>query len=342
MKPILENWNKFLNEFWYSDVALEDGGAELPKKKKIKIKLNEGMFGGEGMSEDGSQPEDKYFGRIVKIANQIKQIHSKFLQDLEKMFQRPQSSFIQYIRPLTVDNVNNEIQFFADEVEKQTNAKLIGCGKFRCVFDINDDYVIKIDVTPRGSAKDQNETDAKLGREGYGDLFAKSYLADKDHSWVILEKVKPFKRSDLYDFISYFPNKNIDLKNYPAFHYALVVISFTYHKGYKAVAQRKLDEIIKAKKIQIPNNLPDLDILADGFTQSNPYDKIVRVITELGIRPEEVRALNTGKGVDGRFVIIDSSLEEEIRKGFEEPSATPVAASAKPKAVLAGTTMKVD
>jgi hypothetical protein len=334
MKPIFENWNKFLNEFWYSDVALEDGGAELPKKKKIKIKLNEGMFGGEGMSEDGSQPEDKYFGRIVKIANQIKQIHSQFIKDTTKM----------YKKELTVDKIDIEKQFFIDEVQKQTEAKLIGCGKFRCVFDVNDDYVIKIDITPRGSAKDQNETDAKLGRIGYGNLFAKSYLADKDHSWVILEKVKPFGRADIHDFVSYFPNSKIDLKEYVAFHYALILICFNYHTGFKSVAKKKLSELVAKGKVKIPEDLPDLDIIADGFTQKNPYDKVIRVITELDIRPEEVRVLNTGKGVDGRFVIIDSSIEEQIRKGFEEPDQTPVAyppIAPKPKNIPAGVTIKL-
>lgn len=307
MKLLIENFRRFINE-------------------------QETMFfGGEGMSEDGSPPEDKYFGRIIKIANQIKQIHNKFIEQTTQM----------YARTLTVDDVDVEKQLFIDEVEKQTEAKLIGCGKFRCVFDVNDDYVIKIDITPRGSAKEQNETDALLGKRGYGNLFAKSYLADKDHSWVILEKVKPFNKSDIHEFVSYFPNKNVDLSGYTMLHYALVLICFAYHKGKKQVAQSKLDQVLNVKRIYAPDNLPTLDIIADGFTQRNPYDKVVRVITELGIRPEEIRVSNTGKGVDGRFVIIDSSLENQIRKGFEEPDIAPVAASPKPKAVPATTTMKV-
>ena len=336
MKPILENWNKFLNEFWYSDVALEDGGAELPKKKKIKIKLNAGMFGGEGMSEDGGSSEDKYFGRIVKIANQIKQIHSKFIKDTTEMLKRE----------LTVEDIDIEKIFFLDEVHKKTEAKLIGCGKFRCVFDVNDDYVIKIDITPRGSAKKQNETDALLGRVGYGNLFAKSYLAAKDHSWVILEKVKPFGKGDIYDFISYFPNKKIDLKNYPLFHYRAVVISFMYNQpemAYKQIAKKEFADLLNNSRVNPPKDLPDFEIIADGFTQSNPYDLIINAITSNKIQPNEIRLNNTGKGSDGRFVIIDSSIEEQIRKGFEEPDEAPISVPKppKPKNIPAGETIKL-
>jgi hypothetical protein len=334
MKNIFENWNKFLNEFWYSDVQLEDGGAEYAlaviPKKKIKIKLCEQgtmMYGGE--ISEGEGPEDKFFQKAISIGNQIKQIHNQFIDQITQ----------KGTKKLSVDDVHNMIVFFTDDVEIKTGVKLIGCGKFRCVFDVDNDYVIKIDVTPRGSARNQNETDAKLGRVGYGNLFAKSYIADKDHSWVVLEKVTPFQKTDTAKFISYFPNKKVNFTD-KFLHYKLVIYCFLYHAGYRQYAIKEFNNF-KAKFPDAVKDLPELPVIADGFVNSNPYDKVIRVITELGIRPDEIRLNNTGQGVDKRFVIIDSSLEDQIISGFEEQDDAPLPTPPKPKVVGGEETFKL-
>jgi hypothetical protein len=327
MKNLFENWNNYLNEFWYSDIQFEGGGAEYAltviPKKKIRIKLCEQgtmMFGGEGMSE-GGETEKKYFGNISNIALEIEKAYNIFLNNVKQLYKR------QTYQDITLDDVKIEIDFFKDEVEKQTNgkAKALGCGAFRCAFDIEDEYIIKFDITPQGTARDQNKSDASIGRIGkFSDIFPRSIVSGNDYRWTALEKVKPFSKNveSMIKFASFFPNSKVDFSNHKEFHYFCVVISFVYNAGKKEIAEKKLMDVktlLKKKNLTFTND--PLEIIANGFTQHNPYDRVIRVIKEFDIRPEEIRVDNTGLASNGRFVIIDSSIDAQIVSGFQKVSS---------------------
>ena len=83
-----------------------------------------------------------------------------------------------------------------------------------------------------------------------------------------------------------------------------------------------------------PSKITFRDI-CHGFGQHALYDKIMSAIKKLGIRPEEIRLDNTGISSDGKFVIIDSSIHEQIQKGFDKDSKPAVK---KPVSVPAGKT----
>jgi len=85
--------------------------------------------------------------------------------------------------------------------------------------------------------------------------------------------------------------------------------------------------------------------IAHGFGQHTLYDKVMSAIQKLGIRPEEIRLDNTALSNDGRFIIVDSSIEQQIVGSFNKDSK-PVFKNAVPagatqplrQAPLAGTT----
>jgi hypothetical protein len=297
MKLLLENFRKYINE--------------------------QAMFGGEGMSE-GGESEKKYFGNIVSTALQIEKAYDTFLNNVKQLYKRETHEDI------TRDDVVIEIDFFKDEVQKQTGgkAKALGCGAFRCAFDVEDEYVIKFDITPQGTAREQNKSDATIGRIGkFSDIFPRSIVSGEDYRWVAIEKAKPFSKNvqSMIKFASYFPNKKVDFSEHQEFHYFCVVISFVYNTGRKEIAEKKLIDVKNSfKKRNLTFTNDPLELIADGFTQHNPYDRIIRVIKEFDIRAEEIRVDNTGIASDGRFVIIDSSIDDEIRKGFgEKPKTKP-------------------
>jgi hypothetical protein len=292
MKLLIENFRRFINE-------------------------QESMFfGGEGMSED-ADAEKTYFGNISSVAQEIEKVYDVFLEKVKNLYNKNS------VEDVTREQVKIEIDFFKDDVEKATGgkAKALGCGAFRCAFDIGDEYVLKFDITPQGTAKDQNKSDASVGRIGkFSDIFPRSIISKEDYRWVALEKATPFKKTinEIKKFIEFFPNSKVDFSKTPEFHYYCVVISFVYHSTSKEAAQAKFDQMKTSMFRRGEPYLKDvsLETIADGFTQSNPYDRIIRVIKEFGIRPEEVRLDNTGIAADGRLVIIDSSIEDEIKKGF--------------------------
>ena len=325
MKPILENWNKFLNEFWYSDVQFEGGGAEyalaIIPKKKIRIKICEQgtmMFGGEGMSENGySEEESTFFKDLPQTAQQISNSFDKFLGDLNQ----------QYKQSVGISEIQKNIPKFVRYVTEATNnkAKYVGHGKFRCVFDIGDEYVIKFDITPNNAAAEQNKTDAELGRlsHKYHNLFPLSAISQKDYRWVALEKVEPFQSFDMGKYNEFFPNSIVDnLKNAPIKN-KLIQISFVYNSGDKIRALQIYKELwskLSTMQVKELKKIP-FKKMCNEFGQNNLYDKVINVIMKLGIRPEEIRLANTGTGADGRFVILDSSVDSQIISGFEKASS---------------------
>ncbi len=277
--------------------------------------INEGMFGGEGMSEGGySEEEAAYFKDLPQIANQISNAFDKFFAELEA----------QYKRSLSIMDIQKNIMKFVRYVDDMTGgkAKYVGHGKFRCVFDIGDEYVIKFDITPNNSAAEQNKTDAELGRQShrYHNLFPLSAISHKDYRWVALEKVQGFQSFDVGKFNSFFPNPLLDQIKNAAIKSKMIQLSFVFNSGNKIRAVQLYKEYKKnlanvqadqIKKIGFKN-------ICNGFAENPLYDKVLLTIQKLGIRPEEIRLANTGVGMDDRFVILDSSIDQQIISGFQK------------------------
>lgn len=294
MKLLLENFKRYINE--------------------------QAMFGGEGMSEGGySEEESAYFKGLPQIAEQISNAFDKFLKELDELYKQKvgipeiQKNVLKFVR-------------YADEMTGN-KAKYVGHGKFRCVFDIGDEYVIKFDITPNNAAAEQNKTDAELGRmsQSYHNLFPLSAISHKDYRWVALEKVQPFESFDVGKYNEFFPNPIVDELKNAAIKNKLIQISFVYNSGYKLRAIQLYKELwTKLANVQVEKlkKIP-FKKMCNEFRQGTLYNNVLSVIGQLKIRPEEIRLANTGTAPDGRFVILDSSIDAQILSGFAKSQSKP-------------------
>ena len=274
MKPIFENWRRFLKE-------------------------------------EFAEEEQQYFGKSLELGDQIVEMFQQFLKD---------TVIPRYPEP-TIPDVQRYLQFFTDDVEMKLGIKRLGCGKFRCGFDVGSDEIIKVDVTPYGAGKEHNQDDHKLGTISLPHrIFPKAYAHSPDFSWVLLEKVEPLLRN-VDKFISYFPNTVLtQRKTYNVVRYSIIIASFMYNSGEH---QRAISYLLNAqvpKKFVDPNNDQDLELVMRAFTGKNSetYNTVLKVINQFGMRPEEVALRNTGVGSDDRFVILDSSIDSAILRGFAQ------------------------
>ena len=278
------------------------------------------MFGGEGMSEGGySEEESAYFKGLPQIAGQISNAFDKFLKELNEL----------YKQNVGIPEIQKNILKFVRYVDDMTGnkAKYVGHGKFRCVFDIGDEYVIKFDITPNNAAAEQNKTDAELGRisQSYHNLFPLSVISHKDYRWVALEKVEPFQSFDIGKYNEFFPNPIVDELKNAAIKNKLIQISFVFNSGNKIRALQLYKDLwtkLPTAQVQKLKKIP-FKTMCNEFRQGTLYNNVLSVIMKLGIRPEEVRLANTGTAPDGRFVILDSSIDAQIVSGFAKSQSKP-------------------
>ena len=271
------------------------------------------------LKEEFSEEEKQYFGKSLEIGDQIVQIFQDFLKNT--VFPRkPQA---------TIKDVQAYLPFFIEEVEAKTIAKKLGCGQFRCGFDVGAKEIIKVDVTPYGAGKEHNKDDHMMGTMiERSNIFPKAYAHSPDFSWVLLEKVKPFGRADVYTYVSYFPNPVLNARRTSdVTKYSVIISSFLYHAGFVEKAKTRMENNYVGKITVDINNDEDLKLVMDAFRGKNPtYDNVMKAIGQFGIRPEEIALRNTGIGLeDNRFVILDSSIDSAILRGFAQktPEDTP-------------------
>jgi hypothetical protein len=273
------------------------------------------------LKEEFAEEEKQYFGKSLEIGDQIVQIFQDFLKNT--VFPRkPQA---------TIKDVQAYLPFFIEEVEAKTIAKKLGCGQFRCGFDVDAKEIIKVDVTPYGAGKEHNKDDHMMGTMiERSNIFPKAYAHSPDFSWVLLEKVKPFGRADVYTYVSYFPNPVLNARRTSdVTKYSVIISSFLYHAGFVEKAKTRMENNYVGKITVDINNDEDLKLVMDAFRGKNPtYDNVMKAIGQFGIRPEELALRNTGIGLeDNRFVILDSSIDSAILRGFAQKAPEDIPAA---------------
>jgi hypothetical protein len=279
MKPIFENWRRYLKE-------------------------------------EFAEEEQQYFGKSLELGDQIVEMFQQFLKD---------TVYPRHPEP-TIPDVQRYLQFFTDDVEMKLGIKRLGCGKFRCGFDVGGNEIIKVDVTPYGAGREHNQDDHRLGTISLPyRIFPKAYAHSPDFSWVLLEKVEPLLRN-ADKFVSYFPNIVLtQRKTYNVVRYSIIIASFIYNSGEH---QRAINYLLNAnipKMFIDTNNDEDVQLVMRAFTgrNSETYNTVLNVINQFGMRPEEVALRNTGVGSDDRFIILDSSVDSAILRGFAQKAPTP-------------------
>jgi hypothetical protein len=289
MKLILENWKKFIVE---------------------------------GFSEQ----EQSRYKSIIPIADKLKEASQKFIENLKN------NSFTD----VSPDDVTDNIKDFISLASNISGATYIGSGKFRAAFSVDNDHIVKVDISANGTGKEMNKKDAEFGRKAeHSSVFPKSFAPSDDYSWIILEKVQPIE--DLYYYIEFFPNSYIKSKNNSNLYYQLIKASFLHESGntsgaeysymtikgkwQKQYVSKTKDQFNKIEKEGTTTTLPEsIEDVVKGFYVGPTFPKVVKAMKEFNIRSEEVRVNNVGVGENNRFVILDSSVEEQIQKGFKTKS----------------------
>lgn len=290
MKPILESWRRYLKE-------------------------------------EFAEEEKQYFGKSLELGDQIVEMFQQFLKDeVYKRHEKP-----------TIADVQAYLQHFTDQVEIKLGIKRLGCGKFRCGFDVGTKEIIKVDITPYGGGKDHNKDDFTLGTlSENSNIFPKAFAHADDFSWVLLEKVNPFSVQRVNEYVAFFPNSYLTSKRAtPQTKYYCILAAFMYHSeppiGNKEEANRFLLRYVPAGIVDtnIPEEVEKMVEAFRGKTSGSgrrTYDDVLKVIGQFKMRPMEVALRNTGTGLeDGRFVILDSSIDSAIIRGFAQTAPNPTA-----------------
>jgi len=206
--------------------------------------------------------------------------------------------------------------------DRLPNFKFMGKGSFRAVFSIGQDRVVKID-TSDGKAVEMNKNDAKFGRLGdMSQIFPKVYGFDKDYKWIVIEKVTPLKNKK--GIIKFFQNpllQGVDIEDqyeiWKAFLYYYVL---KQNNGAPQALERMENRCVSLLRQNLVKPPPFDQVL--GRYLKTPFDQkqgnrstfalLAKAINELNISFSEIQQGNVGLGSDGRFLILDSSVEDDI------------------------------
>jgi len=196
------------------------------------------------------------------------------------------------------------------------NFKYLGAGSFRMVFSYGNDYVIKI-AAPGGffnQALKMNKEDAAFGRmPKYSSIFPKVYETDAAYKWIIMERCSVIDNEN--KFLEFFPNPVTD--PFVTSPFARIEL-FAYALRSCVYKETKSEAEIVGNIAYVVNKLKDkLGIRSEEIIRSYErltlFNKILDFCKEFGVLPREIRPGNVGISSDGRFVIIDSSVEGTIK-----------------------------
>ena len=209
---------------------------------------------------------------------------------------------------------------FISKIVNDPNFKFLGEGSFRMVFSYGNEYVIKV-ASPNAwlsHSQEMNREDAMFGRmPKYSDLFPKVYEADPAYKWIIMDKCTVINHES--EFLKFFPNPVIDSFNlFPVGKIEL----FSYALRSCVYKETKDEAEILGHTAYLVNQLKDKfgissEEIIGSYESLTLFNKIVDFCKEFGALPGEIRLGNVGISSDGRFVIIDSSVEETIKNIFK-------------------------
>lgn len=276
MKLLFENWRKHLKE--------------QEETKELTV----------------SQKEEKFFG------SDIKQIAEDLLIDVRYLQQR--NSYITSSGRVAAEQVSNKVG---------KNIEFLGSGSWRAAFSV-EDFIIKLNYEDSDSGREMNQDDIKLGRMGeFSTLFPKVYMSDPHNDWIVMEKATPIKEWN--QIMQYFPNKILGDYNSTKSQFSYYSL-FMVCLDYKVLEMKRADASLRRLNMEY-----EKDDYSDLFREKNPnFTKVpplkvvvsnfeyplflllAQLIVEFDVAIYEIRPGNTGIGEDGRFLLIDSSIQSRI------------------------------
>lgn len=286
--------------------SIDEMSSQTPVQDSNYPQEEEDEYNREEVPESPSS-EEKYFGfSLEALGEKITKAFKLWNPSNPVIYRKwTQSEFI--------SNIVNDPKF-----------KLLGEGSYRIVFSFGDDYVVKVAAIEYyfKQAVLMNKEDAMLGRmPKYSSLFPKVYEVDADYKWIIVERCDAISTEE--EFLEFFPNPLMD----PRLHIEDSVKMFFDVLGYcvyrttgNTVAMGENAAHI-ARWLTPDPALPDFlqkdqgvsfEQIIRSYEKIKLFNKIVDFCAEFGARPDEIRKENVGISPDGRFVIIDSSIEKTL------------------------------
>lgn len=260
--------------------------------------------------------EKSYFGsNLNELGEKIYKAYLKFKKQYDESYEFP--------------TYKEVAEFLKDPL-----INFAGDGSFRAVFFYGDKIVVKL--AKMNSAKNMNKQDADLGKTGkYSNLFPKVYASDKDYSWIVMEQCETIRSPDR--FLEFFQNKYVDQimsDSAPHNKFILFGIMLTYQvdllkqtnqeaafEGMLRKTEARVYSPSMKKLIRYSEDASKIfKKILDGY--GTAFQQLANVVAELGIASYEIRPHNVGVAPDGRFVIIDSSIQETIEHAFSVDDET--------------------
>ncbi len=289
MKLLIENWKKFITE-------ATDEQEEYDYDKE--------------MAAEASELEQKHFGSIRELA---KMAYDTYHKEMQRFVPKIHSK--------------NELTLYHDamagEVYHKSGKVLLdaGRGSFRATFSYDKNYVIKIDATLDGSGSNMNREDKELGTDPqYEDLFPRCYFWDSEYKWIVLESVKEI--TNLNTLNQFFKSSLIRDNSIPEFVVFLIQAAVKYKVGVITKDQTLIDEAKKQfdnyKSGVVMNSYVTLESLVKDLDNNKTFISVCNAVVRFNIDITEViKKYNSGVGVDGRFVILDSSIKKTLEQGLK-------------------------
>jgi hypothetical protein len=214
-----------------------------------------------------------------------------------------------------------DLSEFVIETVNDPQFKLLGEGGYRMVFSYGNDYVVKVAMlgSTFQDAKLMNKEDAALGRmPKYSNLFPKVYQTGAAYKWIITERCDAISTEE--EFLEFFPNPLMD----PKLDIEDRVVMFSDVLDYCVYKMSGREGAMGKSAARITDWLtPDPELGKDpgvsfeqiiqSYEKLKLFNKIVYFCAEFRVRPNEIRKENVGISSDGRFVIIDSSIEKTLK-----------------------------
>ena len=297
MKLLMESWRKFLNEDMAFGEAFE---------KWLHGEIPDVFPGGQPRYDDRMDVDEDEFGQGGDC--------------------KPQS-----IDPKCLEDYGFE---------------KIGEGSFREVWELpdNPNYVMKTATgfhgeTPPQMEMNKAEADA-IVQTGYPELVPKVYDTADDYRWIVVERVKPYSLDDdswVKDFFPELVIKNIPRRAAKQIHAQYSGDPTRLFQDYLMMRRDRLkegsqspDPAFKSRERDIwvtnvdefggEEAVRELDIRVD---QNPLFTKLLDLVTEQELGIWDIRGGNVGRGIDGRFVLLDLGYGMETdQKGktvFPEP-----------------------
>jgi len=266
MKLLMESWRKFLNE---------------------------GMAFGEGFERwlHGEPEEDPIRGPMSMDV------------DDDEFGQAP------HCKPQSID----------PECLEEYGFEKIGEGSFREVWALpdNPDYVMKTIHYSGGfgtaeSNKEMNKAEADaIVQTGYPELVPKVYDTADDYEWIVVERVRPYGLRDDSWVGEFFPElvSSSKYKNDPTrFFQDYLMMRRDDLKAGKQTPDPAFEPQQRdiwgadVKELGGPEAKKELD---ERMNQNPLFIKLLDLVTEQELGIWDIRGGNVGRGIDGRFVLLD-------------------------------------